>query len=604
MAKSMQGSPFLLDDVTGRIVGVKNSDGSEQSFLQARHAYRTVLFGDSMTSQHYVDNTPSASYDPATGLLTLTALSNPVAEGWTGMVFNRSYTALRAHIDVTFTFISATSVSCFIGQNLEGMPSGALSGTTFLRIPTKTGSNGWFTWLQSALGWPFEVVYNGAQSGDTTADCLSRLATHCTNYRPDVVFMQIPGINDMSVGNGPANEEEIFTRQKAIVDGILGAGAALVLLPMTPVQTGEGRATLQNMVRVAQINRRLSDWVRSKPGVIFVDAYAAVVNPSDTTGLALAGLLKSTDSIHYSIPGAIKVADLVASKVGPLFPSSLDVRPKSTIDCYLNSAVTATSVTIASGVATFNATAHGFLLGERVRITGATPAGLNGWQTVTSATANSFTFSTDQTGTVTGTVRAGRNRNLFNNPVLATSSGGSVSLGVTGTAASLLAAKNASGAAGGLTAVASVVAHSLYGNKQRLVCSAAVLDDRPGFECTQTSLLNSDMVAGREYSLECELAISSANWANTPISEIMARFMVNAGGTLFSSFGLNTYDGLPATGSLTADRTIHIKTHPFLVPQGTIMQAYFQVYVRAAGTWSSALTLDLSRIAVLDVTDE
>jgi len=566
-----------------------------------RPSYRTVLFGDSMTSQYYVDNTPNASYDPTTGLLTITSLSNPVASGWTGMVFNRTYAALKKHINVEFTFVSSTSVTCYIGKNLDGLPTGALSGTTFLRSPTKTGANSWVTWLQSALGWPFDVVYNGAQSGDTTADCLARINDQCLAYSPAVVLMQMPGINDMSAGNGPIDEETIFKNQKEIIERILASGASMVILGVTPVGTGESRATLQNMSRVVSLNRRLQSYLKGRSRCVFIDSYAQIVNPSDTTGLATAGLLKSTDQIHYAIPGAVKVADAVYSRVSSLFPAQLDQRPRSTIDCFANSAATASSVTVDGGVATFNSTAHGFLQGERVRVKGATPTEINGWKTALSATANAFTFATTSSSAVTGTITASRSRSIFANPVLATASGGTVSLGVSGTAASLLSVKNTSGSAGGLTAVASVVADT-YGNKQRLVCSAASLDDRPGFETSVTSIFNSDFEAGREYSFEGVLAISSANWANTPISEIMVRLMVNVDSTLFSTFALNTYDGLPATGSLTADRTIHFKTAPMKIPAGTISQGYFQVYVRAAGTWSSNLTIDLSRIAVLDVT--
>lgn len=69
---------------------------------------------------------------------------------------------------------------------------------------------------------------------------------------------------------------------------------------------------------------------------------------------------------------------------------------------------TASSVVVATNVATFNATAHGFLVGQCVLIAGATPAGLNGEQYVTSVSPNSFTFATsgitDQTAT--GTITA------------------------------------------------------------------------------------------------------------------------------------------------------------------------------------------------------
>ena len=592
--------PELISAVLSRGLGV----AEEARTLDEGRSLRTVLFGDSMGSQHYVDTTPGASYDPATGYVTLTSLSNPIAEGWDGMIFNRTYADLKKHRNVLFEFISSTSVKCFVGKDLPSLPNGALSGTTFLRIPTKVGSNTPFTWVQSELGWRFNVVYNGAQSGDTTQDCLDRIQEHCSAHNPEVVWTQMPGINDMSTGNGPVDEETIAANQRRIIDLLEASGAIVIVLATTPTATGEARSTLQNMARVVQLNRRLGEYCKTKRRVYwFNSSYAGIINPTDTTGLALATLLKSTDAIHYAMPGGMKVCDLIKSDVRALFPGDYDRRPQSTMDSFLNSSVTASSVTIADGVATFNSTAHGFLVGERPLINGATPAELNGIKTILARDANSFSFRTLSSGAVTGTVRAARSRNLFNNPVFATATGGSVSAGVTGTAASLLAVKNCSGSAGGLTAVASVVAHSKYGNAQQLVCSAASADDRPGFEATPTSLLNAYLVAGRSYVLEAELSIASANWANTPASELMARFMVNVDSVLFSSFVFNTYDGLPAAGAFTVDRDVHIRTHPFKVPAGTISQGYFQIYLRAAGTWSSNVTLKLSRLAVFDVTE-
>lgn len=605
-ATSQEPVTLLVDD-QGRLQRVPGFDAQVSRGKKGFPSLRAVLFGDSMTSQFNVDNLPSTSYSPTTGLLTFTSLSNPVPAGSFGIVFNRSYPALKKQILVQINFVSATVATAFIGTNVSGLPNGVLSGSTFLRLDHKQGSNSWVNWMQSALNWPFKIVYNGAQSGDTTEDCLARVQNDCLAYSPDVVLMQIPGINDMSVGNGPVDEETIFSNQKALVDRIVEAGAFLVLLGMTPVLSSESRGTLQNMTKVMQLNRRLADYCSGMSSVLFHNPAANIVNPSDTTGLATTAYLKnvSGDYIHYSIQGARLVGNAVAAKVGKLFPAGYDRRPISAVDCFLASAVTASLVSVSAGVATFTATSHGFLAGDKVRLTGATPAELNTAAIVLSATTNTFTFATTAAdGSASGTIRASRSRNLFNNPLFLTASGGSVSFGVTGTAPALISMRNCTGSAGGLTAVASVVAHSLYGNVAKLVCSAAAANDLPGYEITPSSLLNSDVVAGHKYVMEGELKVSSANWANTPVSEIMIRFLVNVDGTLFSAFAFNTYDGLAATGSLTSDETIHFRTPELSLPAGTIAQAYMQIYLRAAGTWSSNLTMELGRLAIWDLLED
>ena len=516
-----------------------SGDGNAIGLGSQSSSYRTVLFGDSMTSQLYVDTTNSASYAPSTGVLTITQSSHALPTGWHVDVFNRTYAVLKKKQRLPITRIDANTFSVNIGANQPGMPDGALSGSTFARVESRQGSNSWVNWLQMLMRWPFDIVWNGAQSGDTSQDCLDRIEADCLNFSPRVVLMQIPGINDMSTGNGPIGEETIFTNQKAIINRILAINAFIVLCPLTPVFTGEGRATAQNMARVARLNRRLAQFVQGKTGVAMIDAYGLTVNPTSATGLAVADYVKSTDFIHYSIPGALRVGKAARDKLQYLFATDFDTRPRAAIDSFTPGAVTASSVTISGDIATFNSTAHGFLAGETVGVFGATATGtLDGWVTILSASANSFTFATSATGTVTGTVVASRSRNVFDNCVLSTTTGGTVTAPVTGTCADGFNARFHSGSG---TAVASVVSQADgFGNAQRLVVSAAVANDLPGFQSEVTSTLARYAQVGETYFMEGDLRIASANWANTPITEIMFRLIATVDGTLFSAHAINT----------------------------------------------------------------
>jgi len=597
---TLTGAGWLVDEIDRQLV---QYDAETQSLVSGdrninlARGYRTVLFGDSMTSQFFVDTTTTtASYDPTTGVLTMTLTAHGLATGGEVYVFNRSYASMKAGRHFTLTRVDADNISVNIGANLAGVPSGALSGTTFARVSSRMGSNSWVNWYQMLAGQPLDIVYNGAQSGDTTADALARIQDDCLDYNPQVVLMQLPGINDMSVGNGPIDEETIFTNQKSIVDQILARNAFLVCLPLTPVYTGEGRATLQNMTRVARLNRRISNYLKTKTGCIMVDAYSRTVNPTDATGLAVADYVKSTDFIHYSIPGALRVAKAVKAKADAHIATGWYSLPSSVVDSFGGSDVTASSVTISSGIATFNSTAHGFLAGETVGVFGATATGtLDGWHTILSATADAFTFATSASGTVTGTVVASRSRNIFDNCVLATTTGGTITAPVTGTTGDGFNARFHSGSG---TAVASVVANADgIGNAQRLVVSAAVNNDLPGFQSEVTSTLNRYGQAGETFFMEGDLRIASANWANTPITEIMFRLIATVDGTLFSAHAINTYDGLTGV-SVAEDLALHVRTPNLKIPAGTLTQFYWQVYVRCSGTVSSNLTLDLSRVAV------
>ena len=611
MLLDVNGSPIL----NSLLVPVKDVNGSDylaRLVPDIFTASRATLFGDSMTSQFYIDTTPTASYDKYTGVLTLTDSGHTLPTGWKVSVFNRTYSSLKKHKLLTITKIDANNYSVNVGAGLPDVPNGALSGTTFSRIHSRQGSNSWVNWLQMLLGWPFEIVYNGAQSGDTTADCIDRLEEHCLQYKADVVFMQIPGINDMSVSNGPVDEETIFSNQKTIIDSIINNGSALVCLGLTPTYSPtpgtdpEVRSTTQNMNRVANLNRRLQQYIQRLNNCIFVDNYSKIVNPTSLVGLANVAYVKdlTTDRIHYSIPGAIRVAKVVRDKIQNLFPSNHSTLPRSAVDCFAASQKTAASVAISGGIATVSisglTTADRFIAGDLVNIFGATSSTeINGWgRQVLTADTNGFTFATTaaDAGSVSGTVVISRSRNVDINPLGATTTGGNVTSPVTGTAMDGVSARYHSGSG---TAVASVVANADgIGNAQRLVVSASSANDLPGFQSEVTSTLNGFAKAGNTFVFEADLRISSANWANTPISEIMFRLIANVDSVLYSAHAINTYDGL-TTSSVAEDLALHCRTPELVIPEGNLTQFYWQVYVRCSGTISSNLTLDLSRRAVI-----
>lgn len=65
---------------------------------------------------------------------------------------------------------------------------------------------------------------------------------------------------------------------------------------------------------------------------------------------------------------------------------------------------TGLSISIADGVATVTAIGHGYDNKDKVTVSGASPAGVNGTHTITKVDADTFTFPTSASGAVTGTV--------------------------------------------------------------------------------------------------------------------------------------------------------------------------------------------------------
>lgn len=560
---------------------------------------KVCLFGDSMTSQYYTESTPNASYDPATGTLTLSGFSVLVPDGTEIAVFNRSYPSLLAHKTRYATFISSSSVSVQIDRNLPDLPNGNLAGTTYLRDSSRISSNGWMTYLQLLSGWAFEVAYNGAQSGDTAENALARLDEHCLSVEADWVFMQLPGINDTSIGNGPVSEDVTRWAQRAIVDRILSSGRKLLLLTTTPVQTGESRANLQAMARTLRLNNDMKRYLAGRAGAIVVDAYQLIVNPTNATGLARTGVLRSSDNIHYSQQGAYVVGLAVWNKVQSLFPTDLSTLSRTAIDSAQNAGVILSSPTRSAGIVTATATAHGFYTGDIVKAYGGTTPIGGQYVVVTRIDANTITFPlAGSDGAIAGTVRLTRGNNLFPNALLASGSGGTADSGATGTAAANIRVHRLAGTG---TVVASVVARADgFGNNQRVVFTSAAANDRFAIwnaGSTGAGWL-AEFVVGRSYSFECELSLSGVSGSN--LSELMVRMIFSIDGNTYAARCLDTYEsGSPNTGYTGDIASLKVKTPLIKLPAGTLTQAYFEVAGRASAA-GTALTLEMGLPRIIE----
>ncbi|MBP9229602.1 MAG: hypothetical protein KBF41_16175 [Azonexus sp.] len=592
------GPARLGYSAAGDTSSVVNGAGNQLSLNQG---YRTVLYGDSMTETEYgMDVASSASYESATGILTVNYTSHQYATGWNTRIFNRQYASLLKGQVLPVTRVTANQFTVQMAANLPGLPNGALAGSTQIRNFAWRGVEGFATWFNMAAGWRFNIVFNGAQSGDTTADALARVDADCLAYNPQVVIMQMPGINDCSAGNGPVAEETTWTNQKAIIDKIAGSNATLILLNVTPVAASEaaGRATLQNMQRVIRLNRRLADYCSTKPGVILFDAWGRVVNPTDATGLAAANILRTApDSIHYSQRGGRMIADALWAQVQQYFPYNPEPLPKSITDSYTAGAATLTSASRSGGIVTGVLTAHGFNTGDVVKVTGGTSTVFNDYVTLTRIDSGNLSFpSAGADGAVTGTILIGRNNNLVPNTLATTATGGTVASPGTGVAA---LNRRIEAMAGTPAFVGSVVANAAgFGNDQKVVITPGAANDqvRVGLNWDDfTTDLPAVVKAGRSYYAEGFVTL--ANVAGSNLSEIRFNIETIIDGITYQSYGSIGYALGP---DINTDWSGHMRTAQIVLPAGvcTKMAAYIHVRFSAAGT---AMTLQLGRFALREV---
>ena len=569
---------------------------------------RTVLYGDSMTdtTDTIVANAPGV-YNTMTGDLTLTVASHQQAPGWVVGIWNRSQGYPVQNGLFTVPVQSVPDVNSFVVNIGAGRAIATNNAEWRYRPRSWRSAQGMFTWLQAFSGQRFNVVHNGAASGDTVQDCLDRFEGDCAAFEPQTVIMQMPGINDTGSGNGNLSEDTIAGRQQVLIDKILALGARLILLSTTPPAPAEARSNLLNMARVQRLNRRLRDYCASRPGVIFFDAHRRIVNPESATGSSgttasagtpNAGLIRSADNIHYSMRGARKIAQELWTQIGPAFPTDMSTLPTSSIDNFWSSAVALTGATRAGGVVTGTIVggAPGVQVGERLKLVGGTEA-LNEYVTLRTASGTSVSFVTSggADGALAGTIRLSRSRNLQPNPLLTTAVGGGGFAGAGSSAGSFAANIRVENLVGAPAHVGSVVARSDgYGNDQQVVITPSAAGQQVAISSdfqTYATDLPAMVRAGRTYV--GELALSLSGVAGSTLSEIRYNLEFTVGGVVYQAYALNGYaDGAVLNSDLPE---VHLRTAPLLMPAGAVGQCKWRVVLVFTGAGGD-LTVRIGRI--------
>lgn len=602
--------PRYSTDTSGNVTGLVGPDGG-QLWVGAAGP-KTVLFGDSMTDfYNTIISISSASYAPSTGVVTVTEASHKLCSGSYTRFWHYAYPSVRDQRRLAVTVVDANTYTVTLPDKPTDIPSGAISGTVFFRHESRRSAQSWVNWLQARNGFCLHIVNNAAQSGDTSVGCLSRLQADVLAYSPDLVLMQAPGINDESTSNGALSETTTLDALESIFAQILATNAQLIVCTITPVASGESRGTKAIMERVQRKNRWIWDYARGRQNMHVVDAWGYIVDPTNTTGLASAAKLKTSDYIHYTNDSALAVAKLVEPVLQRLIPSRPSTLPRSAIESMVTGGLSSPTGAASGGVVTITSTAHGYRVGERFRIKGATPDGANGvFDVATVPSANTFTYAAPGVvdGALSGTLIVGRSTNVFRYPLLLTATGGTVTSPVTGTAADGLAISNIAGASGTFTAAASVASEANgYGNEQLVEVTAAAAGDgvkvRAESSTGSTSFV-ADMIAGRTYCMECQLRVASTDWPNTAIDEIDFSMLVTMDSIERRVSAIEIYDAI-TNASVAEDMTLHLRTQNMTIPVGaSVTVATWELRVRHKGPVSGdTFTFGMSRIAIWDVTD-
>ncbi len=340
--------------------------------------------------------------------------------------------------------------------------------------------NGTVVWANVFLGRPFEIVKAHAIGGERLIDLNDRIDAAIAE-NPDVFVWNI-GINDLkaTVNSGSSR----FTGKPYVVDpdqtnlsyciefagrllGKLAAtGAAVIVLPETWPANGAGDQTKQLAARTLQYNDYLRWLTMTTRNMHYINLDRYTADPTSATGEMLSGYYG--DFIHPSNLGAFKRAQVLANALKPLLPKINDRLPWTVLDTYTNLRIQGTSLS-SQGNGTIrvmlpNEVSTNTLIRTGDDVALAIPsAGNTQWNGRWKCVAHSSTYidlNCPVTGSYTGTVNVSTGRQVFDNPLFVTQTGGSFGGGGTLTSGTVPSGISVSCPTGSSCVFANSVAHT------------------------------------------------------------------------------------------------------------------------------------------------
>jgi len=185
------------------------------------------------------------------------------------------------------------------GIRIVAMGDSTTAGSPAFKSPIEAPPDGYGDHTSQYAYWlmqshPEWEVLNHGVNGERSDQVRNRFERDVVASAPKAVVI-IAGVNDVYQGR---SVEHVTAELSAMYARAAQAGIRAVAGSIIPYNT----ATSEQNARMRQIN----DWIRSQPGIVFVDtraAAAAAGNP-DT-------LLDSADGLHPTAAGYHRIADAI-----------------------------------------------------------------------------------------------------------------------------------------------------------------------------------------------------------------------------------------------------------------------------------------------------
>lgn len=172
---------------------------------------------------------------------------------------------------------------------------------------------GYFNWANAYLGQRLRLLDVAGVSGDTTALMLARIDADVIASSPGWCFV-LGGFND--VNNGVAVATTISNLQ-SIYRKLIAAGIKIAAISILPSSTF---TTATKKEAVAYINLWMREYCLRNQGMVYVDAYTPLLDPTSANGAHVTAYL--TDTIHPSTSGAQRIGLAIYNALNQILPPS------------------------------------------------------------------------------------------------------------------------------------------------------------------------------------------------------------------------------------------------------------------------------------------
>jgi lysophospholipase L1-like esterase len=255
---------------------------------------RCILIGDSITAQNGL-TTPgtagNASIVSVSGVATVTHPSHQLVLGQEIWVYGSSV----AEQDGFQTVASITDANTYTYNH--GTGTGTADSVAILN-PLRKVADGYFTFFNALSGAQYDVVRNYGKASAKTDTVITILNNHWQDDYADEAFVMI-GINDVT------NDVALATIQSQmgqIYDFVRNKGLFLNILTTLPMNTSHASFSAARMKVVHALVEWQKQYAMDHANCAVLDAHAAIVDPTSTTGSSTAYLLR--DYLHPGEPGA------------------------------------------------------------------------------------------------------------------------------------------------------------------------------------------------------------------------------------------------------------------------------------------------------------